>query len=134
MKKKIICLILILLIIATIFCSCYNKRSNTIYKHIHFVRIYDFNTDRCATIKNLYTELDGIKVETVEHGEIFIGRDQYQLFENKTKCPYCKGENIKWFEAIILISTITTAIPVIKNLIKWCSKIKIKIIKKEELS
>lgn len=87
--KRIIALILALIAICVIFCSCGNRAigyGNFTFKHIHFS---DAVEGHCATIEKWYDNEQGIEVKTKEFGSMYLSEGSYILIEDGTHCPYC---------------------------------------------
>lgn len=74
------------LMIILLFSGCNQSYGwgNLSFKHIHF-------SDYCATVDSWHdSEGPGIEVKTKEYGSLFLSEGTYVMFENGSKCPFCK--------------------------------------------
>lgn len=91
MKVRIFCICLIVTLLAPLLCACGNQGwgpGNYDFKHIHFSD--GFGESYCATVETWYDNEMGIEVKTAEYDAMYLAEGLYTLFENGTKCPYCK--------------------------------------------
>lgn len=84
--------ILILLAVAMLFmlCACGNENwgfGNYNFYHVH---IGDGAEGYCAEINSWHDNDLGIELHTKEFGSVYCSEGTYFLFEDGSKCPFCK--------------------------------------------
>lgn len=90
--KKIFALLFALIFVLTCLCSCGNMSmgiGNFTFRHIH---VSDYNEGHCFEVEKWYDNSTGIEVRTTDGAGIFCSEGSYMMFENKSDCPYCNGE------------------------------------------
>ena len=87
--KKVIC-VLFSVLMAVSLCACGNENwgiGNYTYTHVH---IGDGTENYCAKVTSWHDNDLGIELHTREFGSIYCSEGTYFLFEDGTKCPFCR--------------------------------------------
>lgn len=89
MKKVFILVLSLTMILGLVSCNLNIGFGNYDWTHVHFS---DAIEGHCATISSWHDDPTGIEVHTKECGSMFLSEGSYMLFEDESKCPYCKGQ------------------------------------------
>ena len=87
--KKVICVLFSVLMLVSL-CACGNENwgiGNYTYTHVH---IGDGTENCCAEVVSWHDNELGIELHTKEFGSIYCSEGTYFLFEDGTKCPFCR--------------------------------------------
>jgi hypothetical protein len=89
MKKVFVLVLSLIMVLGLVSCGNQNWGfGNYDWTHVHFS---DAVGGHCATISSWHDNTTGIEIHTEECGSMFLSEGSYILFEDASKCPYCKG-------------------------------------------
>ena len=87
---KRVALIFLIILLTISLCACGNENwgiGNYTYTHVH---IGDGTKSHCAEVTSWHDNELGIELHTKEFGSIYCSEGTYFLFEDGTKCPFCR--------------------------------------------
>lgn len=88
--RKIVCMCIVIIMVVCLFTACGNEIwgiGNYNFTHVH---IGDGAEGHCAEVKSWHDNELGVELHTEEFGSIYCSEGTYFLFEDGSKCPFCK--------------------------------------------